>query len=121
MALSSIKGRWALILGASSGFGEAIGLKLAELGMNIAGVHLDRKSTLPHVEEVKAKMQSYGVKTAFWNVNAADKEKRQEIVKELASLTEGRGVHCLVHSLAFGSLKPFIGEEKDTISQDQMN
>ena len=36
---SSVKGKWALVLGASSGFGEAICLKLAEVGMNIVLDH----------------------------------------------------------------------------------
>lgn len=121
MALSNVKGRWALILGSSSGFGEAISLKLAEMGMNIAGVHLDRKGTLPHVEEVVGKIRALGSKAMFFNVNAADKEKRAEVLTELAKQSE-TGIHCLVHSLAFGSLKRFITvEEKDRISQDQMN
>ncbi|MEZ4749946.1 MAG: SDR family oxidoreductase [Bdellovibrionota bacterium] len=121
MALSNVKGRWALILGASSGFGEAISLKLAEMGMNIAGVHLDRKGTLPHVAEIQKKIQAQNVKCMFFNVNAADAEKRAEVLKELSAQSEG-GVHCLVHSLAFGSLKPFLTEEaKDSISQDQMD
>ena len=47
-----LKGEWALILGASSGFGEAVALELAGLGMNIFGVHLDRKSTLPNAERI---------------------------------------------------------------------
>ena len=42
---------WALILGASSGFGEATALELARAGMNIFGVHLDRRDKLPHVAE----------------------------------------------------------------------
>ena len=33
---------WALILGASSGFGEATSLELARSGYNIAGVHLQQ-------------------------------------------------------------------------------
>lgn len=121
MALSQLKGKWAVVLGASSGFGEAVSLKLAELGVNIVGVHLDRKSTLPHVEEVISKIKGYGVKAMFFNVNAADAEKRSEIVNEIEKHTEG-GVHCLVHSLAFGSLKPFIADnDKERISQEQMN
>ena len=36
---------WALILGASSGFGEATALELARAGMNIFGVHLDRRES----------------------------------------------------------------------------
>ncbi len=120
MALSSVKGRWALILGASSGFGEAIGLKLASMGMNIVGVHLDRKGTQPHVEEVIAGIKKHGVKAMFFNVNAADTEKRAEILTEIEKHTEG-GIHTLVHSLAFGTLKPFIADDpKERISKEQM-
>ncbi len=118
MALSNVKGRWALVLGASSGFGEAISLKLAEEGMNIAGVHMDRKSTQAHAEEVIGKIRGLGSKAMFFNVNAADREKREEVLNEVQKQADS-GIHCLVHSLAFGSLKPFIGEER--ISPEQMN
>ena len=119
MSLSDVKGKWALILRASSGFGEAIGLKLSKLGMNIVGVHLDRKGTQPHVDEVVQKLKANGAKIHFFNVNAADKEKRAEIVAELTK--EGITIQTLVHSLAFGTLKPFMmKEEKDRISSDQM-
>jgi len=120
MALSTVKGKWALVLGASSGFGEAISLKLSEVGMNIVGVHLDRKSTQPHAEEVAAKVKANGVKAMFFNYNAADAEKRAEVIEEIKKATEG-GVHCLVHSLAFGTLKPFVtADPKDRISKEQM-
>ena len=46
--------RWALILGASSGFGEAASRKLAQAGYPIFGVHLDRKATVPLAEGVQA-------------------------------------------------------------------
>ena len=40
---------WAVILGASSGFGEATAVKLSADGYNIIGVHLDRQSTMHNV------------------------------------------------------------------------
>ena len=46
---------WALVLGASSGFGEATSLTLARAGLNVFGVHLDRRATLPIVERIVAK------------------------------------------------------------------
>ena len=76
---------WALILGASSGFGEATSLALARAGMNIFGVHLDRKATLAERGET------------------------------------GR-VRVLVHSLAFGTLKPFLSDPvQDSVTPAQMD
>lgn len=120
MPLSNVKGKWALVLGSSSGFGEAISLKLADVGMNILGVHLDRKGTQGHVDEVVGQIKSKGVKCVFFNANAADKDKRQEFLQQIKTEAP-EGVHCLVHSLAFGSLKPFISkEEKEHVSKDQL-
>lgn len=121
MTLSSVKGRWALVLGASSGFGEAISIKLSQMGMNIAGVHLDRKGTLPKVEQIVQTIKGNGVKAMFFNANAADAEKRTEILTEVATQAES-GIHCLVHSLAFGSLKTFIAKDAASrITPEQMN
>ena len=63
---------WALILGASSGFGEAAAIELARAGMNIFGVHLDRRDRLPHVEELQGKIRAIGREAQFFNVNASD-------------------------------------------------
>src|SRR6516225_2861394 len=62
---------WALILGASSGFGEATAVELARAGMNIFGVHMDRRATMPHVEEVQARIRNLGRECQFFNFNAA--------------------------------------------------
>lgn len=119
MSLTNLRGKWALVLGASSGFGEAISLGLAEHGMNIAGVHLDRKATLPHVEEITKKIEGLKVTPLFFNVNAADAAKRAEVIAALREKTQG--IHCVVHSLAFGSLKPFISKDpKERVSKEQM-
>jgi enoyl-[acyl-carrier protein] reductase III len=117
---------WALVLGASSGFGEAVSLALAEAGMSIAGVHLDRKATLPNAERIAAAIRGRGREALFFNVNAADPERRTEVLDALQRHLETRGepggLRLLLHSLAFGTLKPFIAEPiKEAVSKDQMD
>lgn len=111
---------WALILGASSGFGEATAIELARCGMNICGVHLDRRATLPHVEEVKAAIQSAGREAIFFNANAADEQKRQEIVcamrERLADPASPGTVRVLLHSIAFGALLPYVSANQDRVA-----
>jgi enoyl-[acyl-carrier protein] reductase III len=105
---------WALILGASSGFGEATALELARAGMNIFGVHLDRREKMPHVTEIQTKIQAMGREVQFFNINAADDGRRKECVEQIAArLVEGGGtLRVLLHSLAFGALKPLAGAQE---------
>ena len=115
---------WALILGASSGFGGAVAIELAKLGLNIFGVHLDRQATMPAVERIMREIKHAGSKAVFYNINAADAIKREETIDEiLERLNEyGSGsIRVLLHSLAFGTLKPFIAKKpEDAVSQAQM-
>ena len=67
-----LENEWALILGASSGFGEACALELTEAGMGIFGVHLDRRATLSNVERIVQSIRGKGREAIFFNVNAAD-------------------------------------------------
>jgi enoyl-[acyl-carrier protein] reductase III len=115
---------WALILGASSGFGGATAVELARHGMNICGVHFDRSTTVANAVKVKTEVESYGVKTMFFNVNAADPSKRAEVIaaieKEFRSDSKCN-VKVLLHSLAFGTLRPLIStNDKDQMTQAQI-
>lgn len=116
---------WALILGASSGFGEACALKLAEAGVDIVGVHLDRRSTWPNVERIVGKIRDFGREAWFFNVNAADAERRKEVLDEVkrrfAERGKGERFRVLLHSLAFGTLRPFAAADPgECISQKQI-
>lgn len=121
-AMSHPKRNWALVLGASSGFGEAVSIALAKAGRNVFGVHLDRRATLPNVERIAGDIEAAGGKAVFFNVNAADAEKRGEVVAAMkAALAENGGaLDVVLHSLAFGTLKPFLGDEKERMTKAQM-
>lgn len=115
---------WALILGASSGFGEACSIALAAAGMNIVGVHLDRRATLAHVEEVKSKIRAAGREATFFNLNAADPEKRKEVLDAVTPRLQQQSgtIRVLLHSLAFGTLKPYLAEHSDdALTKAQMD
>jgi len=117
---------WALTLGASSGFGEAASLALARAGLNIFGVHLDRKATLGNAERIVGEIKSLGRDAVFFNVNAADPDKRVETAAHMQRVLDERGeggaLRVLLHSLAFGTLKPFVADPmKDAVNQAQMD
>jgi NAD(P)-dependent dehydrogenase (short-subunit alcohol dehydrogenase family) len=124
MSTSELEGRWALILGASSGFGAATSRALAKAGMNIFGVHLDPRSRLPKAKEVIADIEATGSKAVFFNTNAAAERKRTRVldkIEEILAHDPADGIHFTLHSLAFGSLLPFIAEDpEEAISESQM-
>lgn len=115
---------WAVILGASSGFGGATAVELARHGMNICGVHFDRAATLPNAEKVKMDVEKNGVKALFFNINASDPLKRKEVIDALSvefSKTPESNVRVLMHSLAFGTLRPLVTTDvKEQMTQAQV-
>lgn len=116
--------KWALILGASSGFGAAAARAFADEGTSIIGVHLDRSATMPDVNKLIDDIKAKGVEAKFFNVNAADTEKRQTVLDEVKNNIFKAGedtIKCMMHSLAFGTLKPYIGEKpEDDLTQKQL-
>src|ERR1700682_2364496 len=93
--------------------------------MDIFGVHLDRKSTQPNAERLVAHIKILGRQAHFFNINAADEEKRAEVSSEMERILRERNelgrVRVMLHSLAFGTLKLFVTDPiKEAVSKSQM-
>ncbi len=110
--------RWALVLGASSGFGGAAATAWARAGFHILGVHLDLRGTIAAADAVRDAIAATGVQVVFHNVNAADDEKRAGVVGAIGELFAARRaaghdpyIAAFLHSLAFGATLPYIATE----------
>ena len=121
--------RWALILGASSGFGAAAGRSLSRQGYPIVGVHLDLRGTIASALQARDDMAANGVPVVFHNVNAADDGKRHAVIDATTKLFEERRaagkdpfVAVVLHSLAFGTTLSYISDSPDVkeVSQKQL-
>jgi len=117
---------WGLVVGSSSGFGAAVSLELARSGLNVLGVHFDRRQNMPQVEKVIEAIRETGRAVHFFNINAADPGKRAEVLNQAQAHWEKAGgkhfVKVLLHSVAFGSLKPYLTESADEeLTQQQMD
>jgi enoyl-[acyl-carrier protein] reductase III len=102
--------KWALVLGASSGFGASASICLARAGFHIAGVHLDRRSARADVEKVIETIEAAGREAKFFNLNAADPDRRAEVIEACVhgiGKRNGLTIQTVLHSLAFGTLKPY--------------
>lgn len=118
MTQQDARERWALVLGASSGFGAATALAWARAGFHVIGVHLDLRSTIATADAVRDAVAATGVRVVFHNVNAADDEKRAGVVAAIGELFQQRRsegqepyIGALLHSLAFGSTVAYISPE----------
>lgn len=122
MSQADLKGKWALILGASSGFGAATARELAKNGVNIIGLHLDRGAALEGAKALAAELAAeYSVKTHFINMNIASAEKRADAIAKAKEMLGEQKIHMLMHSVAFGSLLPFVTEDmSNTLTQPQV-
>ena len=117
--------KWALVLGASSGFGGASAVELAKAGYNIFGIHLDRQVTMPNVKSIIKKIERTGQRALYFNMNAADQLRRNDTLDEMKEMFEGKKeiqqINVVLHSLAFGTLKPFISKDMGTrVTKAQM-
>ena len=115
--------KWAVILGASSGFGAAAAREYARQGYGIFGAHMDRRGTMPLVEALIEELKGYGVPVLFHNGNAASDDERAKAIEHLSeALTAAEGtVTVVLHSLAFGTLRPYVNDDGPTIGRRHMD
>jgi NAD(P)-dependent dehydrogenase (short-subunit alcohol dehydrogenase family) len=105
----SSKKEYVLILGASSGFGKAIATAYANAGYDIYGVHLDLGEAANKTKEFRDELENkFGIKAVFFNGNAASDDKRAEVIAHITKECSKHKMRAMIHSMAFGGLKPFI-------------
>ncbi|MFQ6019968.1 MAG: SDR family oxidoreductase, partial [Dehalococcoidia bacterium] len=80
------------------------------------------RSTLPNAQRVIDQIQDLGREAVFFNINAADEEKRRKVLDGVRErLPQGEHVKVLMHSLAFGTLRPYVPpDSQEAVSKAQM-
>ena len=98
---------WALILGGSSGFGLASARKLSAEGMNVCVVHRDRRGAMERINREFDEIRANGRGFFSLNLDALTPEGMTSVLEGLESRLGSDGkVRVLLHSIAFGNLKP---------------
>ncbi len=109
---SELKGKWAVILGGSSGFGLATAKRLARAGMNIIIGHKDKEGTVetvikPHFDEIR----KTGAQLFTHNVNLFEEDGRGEVFESISEHAGKGGVQLFMHSVAAGACKLLVEEK----------
>jgi enoyl-[acyl-carrier protein] reductase III len=121
MSLRFSPADWAIVLGGSSGLGLASAKKLARHGMNIALVHRDRRGAMSRIEAELADIRATGVALHTFNLDATVDNERERVISELKQrLGAEQGVRLLLHSIAFGNLKPLVASPSAGASDDPL-
>lgn len=127
MSEKDLKNKWAVILGASSGLGAATARELARCGMNVIGFYLGRGQPSSETQRFADGLaQEFGVVVKYFRANIASDEKRIAAMVQIretiaAHPDSAQNVHVLVHSVAFGSLLPFLDKDPaQSISRAQL-
>lgn len=115
--LDEFKGKWALILGGSSGLGLASAKKLASHGMNLIIIHRDRKSDMDEIDKEFNKLKKL-VQLESFNFDALNPSKMSAMIQEILEICGKNSIHLLLHSIAKGNLKAILKEKAGLTSGD---
>ncbi|HEY3381307.1 MAG TPA: SDR family oxidoreductase [Vicinamibacterales bacterium] len=102
-------GDWAVILGGSSGFGLASARKLSDEGMNVCAVHRDRRGAMDRITREFDAIRANGHGFFSLNLDALSAEGITSVIDALkTNLGPDGRVRVLLHSIAYGNLKPVV-------------
>ena len=90
-----LEGKTAIVTGAARGIGEAIALKFAEQGANVAFTYVS-DSSAEKANALEQRLQGLGVKARAWKSNAGDLAQCETLVNEV--MQEFGTVHILVNN-----------------------
>ena len=99
---------YALILGVSSGIGKACALELASKGMSIIGLYMRKPKDV--IESLEKQISSFGVDSKLVKMNACNYETMSSFLS--GEQFHGVKIKVFIHSLAFGTMKPFISTDQ---------
>src|SRR5690606_14031133 len=86
--------------------------KLAASGMSVCAVHRDRRGAMERIEKDFDEIRSYGKGLLTLNLDALSAEGIQSVLGLLREKMGANGrVHVLLHSIAYGNLKPIAPAE----------
>lgn len=112
---------WGVILGGSSGFGLASAKKLAREGLSVCVVHRDRRGAMERVNRDFDEIRSAGRRFLALNLDALSPEGMATTLTSLREqLGEAGRVRILLHSIAFGNLKPVVAPPPAAATQDPL-
>ncbi len=113
-----LKGKYALIIGGSSGIGLATVKKLATHGANIIIIHRDRRQELAELEEVIKKLtETYSVAISNHNIDATNLEKIEDCLSAISQSGISQ-FDLVLHAVSRGNLKPFVSDGTRLSMQD---
>ena len=103
----------ALILGVSSGIGKACAVELASKGLNIIGLYMRKPKQA--IDDLEEEIKSLGVDVKLVKMNACNYEAMDSLLS--SNEFQDLKIKIFIHSLAFGSMKPFISKN----ANDRLN
>src|SRR5882724_1758544 len=77
-----LEGKVAIVTGAARGIGEAIAIKFAEQGANVAFTYIS-DSSAPKATALEERLKGLGVKAKAWKSNAGDFAQCESFVAEV--------------------------------------